>query len=257
MKILPHEEVICDEQSMVIENLTKQYANNVVLDSLSLTINTGEIHGILGRNGVGKTTLIECAVGLKSFNQGSIKIRGLNILEDRDKIIRHVGIQPQEANLFPRLTIMETMELFSSFYGEILSYHNIMEMLDLDKIKNKRVNSLSTGQKQRLLVALSLIGNPSLIILDEPTTGIDPQIKQLIWQVLNKMKSQNKSILLSTHNMEEAEKICDRISILHDKKIILTGTPSEIINKYRKTKNDTLEDVFLLLTGTTLRGGMD
>lgn len=254
---MSYQEVIYNERSMVIENLTKQYTNNVVLDSLSLTINTGEVHGILGRNGVGKTTLIECTVGLKLFNQGTIKIRGMNILEDRDKIIRHVGIQPQEANLFPRLSVMETMQLFSSFYGEITSFHKIMDMLDLDKIKNKRVNSLSTGQKQRLLVALSLIGNPSLIILDEPTTGIDPQIKQLIWKVLTKMKSEDKSILLSTHSMEEAEKICDRISILHDKKIIVTGTPKEIIDKYRKKQNDTLEDVFLLLTGTTLREDID
>ncbi len=132
-----------------------------------------------------------------------------------------------------------------------------MNVLDLERIKNKRVKSLSTGQKQRLLVALSLIGDPSFIILDEPTTGIDPQVKQLIWKVLQKEKTDHNAILLSTHNMEEAEKICDRVSILHNKKIVASGTPKEIIMNNRKTMNDTLEDVFLHLTGSSLRGEID
>lgn len=257
MNSVPIEEFLPDESIMIVKDLTKKYSESVVLEQLSLTINKGEIHGILGRNGIGKTTLIECVVGLRPFNQGIVRIIGLNILKDRDKVIKHIGIQPQEANLFPRLTVSETMQLFSSFYGNPHSYTEIMDMLDLGRIKEKRVKSLSTGQKQRLLVALSLIGNPSLIILDEPTTGIDPQIRQLIWKVLQEIKSHNKSILLSTHSMEEAEKVCDRISILHDKKIIATGTPDEIIHKYRRSKSDTLEDVFILLTGSSLRGEID
>ncbi|NWO15013.1 ABC transporter ATP-binding protein [Virgibacillus sp.] len=257
MTSVSKEEILPHNPLMIVDRLTKTYADNMVLDKLSLTIHQGEIHGVLGRNGVGKTTLIECIVGLRPFNHGTIKIKGLDILADRDKIIKQVGIQPQEANLFPRLSIHETMQLFASFYRDSQSYKEIIEMLDLERIKNKRIKSLSTGQKQRLLVALSLIGDPSLIILDEPTTGIDPQIKQLIWKVLQQVKTHNKSILLSTHNMEEAEKICDRISILHNTKIITTGTPKEIITNHRKTMNDTLEDVFLILTGSSLRGEID
>ncbi|RIU90166.1 ABC transporter ATP-binding protein [Oceanobacillus picturae] len=257
MSIVSKEEVLPREPSLIVDNLTKKYADNIVLDQLSLTVNPGEIHGILGRNGIGKTTLIECVVGLRPFNQGTIKVRGLDILSSRDEIIKQVGIQPQEANLFPRLSIEETMQLFSSFYGDPLAYSEIMNVLDLERTKNKRVKSLSTGQKQRLLVALSLIGNPSFIILDEPTTGIDPQVKQLIWKVLQKEKTDHNAILLSTHNMEEAEKICDRVSILHNKKIVASGMPKEIIMNNRKTMNDTLEDVFLHLTGSSLRGEID
>ncbi|WP_042224257.1 ABC transporter ATP-binding protein [Oceanobacillus manasiensis] len=257
MSTIPNEEVLPSEPSLIVENITKKYADNIVLDQLSLTINQGEIHGILGRNGIGKTTLIECMVGLRAFNEGAIKFGELDISQDREEIIKQVGIQPQEANLFPRLSVHETMQLFASFYGEPLAYNDIINDLDLESIKNKRIKSLSTGQKQRLLVALSLIGNPSFIILDEPTTGIDPQIRQLIWKVLRKVKTENYSILLSTHSMEEAEKICDRISILHNRKIVATGTPKEIINTYRKTLNDTLEDVFLILTGSSLRGEID
>lgn len=257
MTSVSKEGILPEKSLMIVKGLKKEYSDNMVLDELSFTINRGEIHGVLGRNGIGKTTLIECAVGLRPFDQGIIKIIGQDIVKNRDKVIKHVGIQPQEANLFPRLTVEETMELFSSFYGDPHSYTQIMVMLDLEKIKDKRVKSLSTGQKQRLLVALSLIGNPSLVILDEPTTGIDPQIRQLIWKVLREIKSHNRSILLSTHSMEEAEKVCDRISILHDKKIIATGTPNEIINKYRKSSLDTLEDVFILLTGSSLRREID
>ncbi|MDO7907922.1 ABC transporter ATP-binding protein [Paenibacillus sp. JX-17] len=242
---------------LTVNNLTKKFNNESVLENLSMSIYQGEIHGIIGRNGVGKTTLIESIIGLKEIDAGTVNILGEDIKSSRYEIMEAVGIQPQEANLLPRQSVSETIHLFTSFYKESMDPKELMQMMELDQIESKRVKNLSVGQKQRLLVALAMVGNPALIILDEPTTGIDPQIRQLIWRVLRSMKEKGCSILLSTHYMDEAEKLCDRISILHDKKIIVHGSCHEIITEHREKFTDSLEDVFLHLTGTSLRREVD
>jgi ABC-2 type transport system ATP-binding protein len=171
--------------------------------------------------------------------------------------LSHIGVQPQEANLFPRQTVKETLQLFASFYPEPMSIDYLINILELEPILNKKVKALSVGQRQRLLVAVALIGNPKLIILDEPTSGIDPQIRHLIWDCLLEMKEKNKTILLSTHYMDEAEKICDTVSILHNGKIIVSDTPKNIIVNNRKRMTDNLEDVFIYLTGKEIRKEVD
>ncbi|MBD7937296.1 ABC transporter ATP-binding protein [Cytobacillus sp. Sa5YUA1] len=246
-----------DEFSISVKNLTKSFKNQKVIENLNLNIHAKEIHGIIGRNGAEKTTLIESIVGFNEIDQGEIRLLNFDSSINREELMKHIGIQPQVANLLPRQTVNETIYLFSSFYKETMEPKEIMELLELTEISAKRVKDLSVGQKQRLLVALALIGNPSLIILDEPTTGIDPQIRQLIWNVLRGIRNEGCTIVLTTHYMEEAEKLCDRISILHDKKIIVSGTPKEIINTHRKKTSDSLEDVFLYLTGSNLRKEVD
>lgn len=246
-----------DELCISVKNVSKSFKNQIIIEDLNLSVHAKEIHGIIGRNGAGKTTLIESIVGFNKIDQGEIRLLNFDSNINREELMKHIGIQPQVANLLPRQTVYETIYLFSSFYKETMEPKEIMELLELTEISAKRVKELSVGQKQRLLVALALIGNPSLIILDEPTTGIDPQIRQLIWNVLRGIRNEGCTIVLTTHYMEEAEKLCDRISILHDKKIIVSGTPKEIINTHRKKPTDSLEDVFLYLTGANLRKEVD
>ena len=219
-----------------------------------MMLKEGEIHGILGRNGAGKTTLIECLVGLRSYETGHVELFGET---DIHFVLQKVGIQPQEANLFPRQTAEEILQLFSSFYEKPMELRTLIELLEMQPLLKKKVKDLSVGQRQRLLVSLALVGDPDLVILDEPTSGLDPQVRRLIWECLLEMKSKRKTILLSTHYMEEAEKICDTIFILHDKHIVAEGSPQEVVRKHRKKFNDRLEGVFVHLTGKALRGGLD
>ncbi|MFS0749349.1 ABC transporter ATP-binding protein [Oceanobacillus sp. 1P07AA] len=248
-----------EESSVVVNGLTKRFQSEVVLDNVDITIFKNEIHGIIGRNGAGKTTFMECITGFMPFETGELQL--LNIEGEgkqyREEIMQHTGIQPQVGNLLPRQTVYETIQLFTSFYKDSIPIGKLIDLLALNQLETKKIKDLSVGQKQRLLVGLALIGNPSLILLDEPTTGIDPQIRHLIWSVLKEVRDSGSTVLLTTHYMEEAEKLCDRISILHNKRFIATGTPEEIINKYKKRSTDTLEDVFLHLTGTDLRREID
>lgn len=243
--ILSVQQQLSPSECVVVKNLHKSYHDHLVLEGVNMTLYYGEIYGILGRNGVGKTTLIECMVGLRPYEQGEVVILGAT---DVNEVIEQVGIQPQEANLFPRQTVEETLKLFASFYKQPMDIKTLIDMLEMNDILKKQVKDLSVGQRQRLLVSLALVGDPTLIILDEPTSGLDPQVRRFIWDCLIKMKERNKTILLSTHYMDEAEKICDRISILHNKKIVAEGSLQELIQEHRKKMTDTLEDIFIYLT---------
>ncbi|GLO64551.1 MULTISPECIES: ABC transporter ATP-binding protein [Oceanobacillus] len=254
---MSHSVNIEEKSSVVIKGLTKRFQSEVVLDNVDITISKNEIHGIIGRNGAGKTTFIECITGFLPFDSGEVKLLNLEGPQNQKQIMQHIGIQPQVGNLLPRQTVYETIQLFTSFYKESIPVEKLMDLLALNQLETKKIKDLSVGQKQRLLVGLALIGNPSLIILDEPTTGIDPQIRQLIWEVLKEVRDLGSTILLTTHYMEEAHKLCDRISILHNNRFLVTGTPEEIINAHKKHLSDSLEDVFLNLTGTDLRKEID
>ncbi|MEI3611090.1 ABC transporter ATP-binding protein [Pseudogracilibacillus sp. SO30301A] len=248
------DEPILDEYCVEINGLSKSYGNQLVLNNVNMKLGSGGIYGILGRNGVGKTTLLECMIDLRPYKKGEVNILGESNIQ---KVKNKIGIQPQEANLFPRQTVMEILQLFGSFYQDSINIVELMDMLEMDKIKNKKVKDLSVGQRQRLLVSVALVGNPDFIILDEPTSGLDPQIRHLIWDCLQRMKEKGKTILLSTHYMEEAEKICDMLYILHDTSIVAEGSPKSIIQQHRKTYSDRLEDVFIHITGKNIRGEID
>jgi ABC-2 type transport system ATP-binding protein len=241
-----------------VENLTKSYKNIKVIDDLSLNVQEGEIFGILGRNGAGKTTFIECMVGLRKRDKGTVKIMNVLTDENQEQIKHIIGVQPQEASLFQRQTVLETLKLFSSFYSKSIDINDLMEELNLKDLEKKLVKSLSKGQKQRLLIAIAMIGDPKILILDEPTSGLDPQVRIMLWEFLKKLKNQGKTILLSTHYMDEAEELCDKVAILHDGKFAAVGTPKELIEKYTvEGKKRNLESAFIHLTGKDLRGGFD
>ncbi|WP_055107233.1 ABC transporter ATP-binding protein [Paenibacillus ihumii] len=237
-----------------INNMSKSYGENLVLDQICLKVKRGSIFGILGRNGAGKTSLIETMIGIRKKDSGKVTILDQNIESVNDTIKYHVGLQPQTSALLPRQTILETLTLFASLYPNPLPVKQVMSQLGLDQISNKRINHLSGGQKQRVLLAVTMIGDPKLLILDEPTAGLDPQVRRSLWSIIRDLRDQGRTILLTTHYMEEAEQLCDEVAILHDKHIIMQNSPEQIIN-VQQTK--TLEDAFVSLTGNLVEAGWD
>lgn len=241
-----------------IKDVWKAYQKTNVLEGVNITIPRGSVFGILGRNGAGKTTLMECLVGLRTPDKGDIKIFNKegeeSLFEDvKDK----VGVQPQEMSLFQRQTVKETFELFSSMYKNPMAVSYLLSRLKLDELKDKQIKKLSTGQKQRVYIGVALVGNPNILLLDEPTAGLDVQVRMLIWDIIKEMRGNGKTILITTHYMEEAEELCDQIAILHEKKIVTTGPPIEIVKKYSKLNKPSLDNAFINLTGSEIRLGVD
>jgi ABC-2 type transport system ATP-binding protein len=245
------------QKPLIIEGLTKSYGVNKVLNNLSLELMEGEIFGILGRNGVGKTTFLESLVGLRTYEASKVEILGLDANRHRKGLTNKIGVQPQEAALMQRQKVHEIMELFSSFYEEVTDVESILDDYDMRGISNKYVKDLSVGQRQRLLIALSLVGNPSILILDEPTAGLDPQVRLLIWENIIKLRNQGKTILITTHHMEEASELCDRIAILHNGDFVVCDSPEKVTAKHADPLKRTLESAFINLTGSKLRNGVD
>ncbi|WLR54581.1 ABC transporter ATP-binding protein [Mesobacillus subterraneus] len=249
--------LVMEKEPLIVEGLSKSYGESKVLNEISLTLNQGEIFGVLGRNGVGKTTFLESLIGLRSFEAKRVEILGLDANDHRKFLTNKIGVQPQEAALMQRQKVREIMELFASFYEEKTDINGILDDYDMQGISNKYVKDLSVGQRQRLLIALALVGNPSILILDEPTAGLDPQVRLLIWDNLEKLKKQGKTILITTHYMEEASQLCDRIAILHDGRFVVCDTPKKVIQKHATPIKQTLESAFINLTGSDLRRGVD
>ncbi|GAA0383119.1 ABC transporter ATP-binding protein [Bacillus horti] len=239
-----------------ISELNKSYGPNDVLENIDLRIDKGTIFGILGRNGVGKTTFLECLVGLRKPDSGTIRILDFDVLKNRKQVLEEIGVQPQEASLLNHLTVYEILKLFSSFYRKSNSADQILSQMSLEDIGEKKINTLSVGQKRRLLVGLALIPDPQIVVLDEPTSGVDPQIRVLIWEAIRTLKNNGRTVILSTHFMDEANQLCDTVGILHEKKFIVCGSPEDIINTY-STNEKTLENAFINITGHDLRGGLD
>ncbi|MCD8511393.1 MAG: ABC transporter ATP-binding protein [Bacillus sp. (in: Bacteria)] len=242
---------------VIIENLWKSYDELSVLEGIELSIKRGTVFGILGRNGAGKTTLMECLTGLREADIG-----GAYVVENdhKEKLFKRkevIGVQPQEYSLFERQTVKETFELFASFYKESLPLPSLIERLKLVELQHKQVRKLSTGQKQRVAIGVALVGNPEIILLDEPTAGLDVQVRFLLWDIIKELKKEGKTILMTTHYMEEAEELCDEIAILHEKKIVALGTTDSVIEEFASSHRKTLSDAFIHLTGAELRLGVD
>lgn len=243
--------------SIIIENLSKTYDGNTVLESINMKVPKGSIYGVLGRNGAGKTTLLECMVGLREADQGLVYIQEnqqkITFQEQKDR----VGVQPQNYSLFERLTVKETFALFSSFYKKSISVDSLIEKLQLTELENKQIKKLSSGQKQRVVIGVALIGDPEILLLDEPSAGLDVQVRMVVWEIIKELREEGKTIILTTHYMEEAEELCDLISILHNKKIVISDNPKTIIEKHATINNQNLGNAFMELTGTNLRLGVD
>lgn len=246
--------------------LRKVYGTQTAVDGISFRVNRGELFGILGPNGAGKTTTIRMLYGYLPMTSGSLKVFGLDIGTDWRAVRARTGVCHQENNLDPDLSVRENLEVFSRYFGMPGARahertETLLKFIGLDQRAESVVTELSGGMMRRLVLARSLLNEPDLLILDEPSTGLDPQSRHLVWEKLNELKKQGITMLLTTHYMEEAELLCDRLMIVDQGRIISTGTPGELIEKHvgREitdngiTRPSTLEDVFLKLTGRQLR----
>lgn len=231
---------------LVVSNVSKIYGNVQALDGVTLYVKKGQTIALLGENGAGKTTLIETIIGLRTPETGSIHILGNDIIEKPRAVQHKLGVQLQEMNLLPKITVYEYLKLFSGFYQKVCDIESLIARLGLGPYLGKKISSLSGGWKQKVSIALALINEPELLILDEPTTGFDPIARKSIWTLIEEMKIQNRTILLSTHHMEEAEKLADVIAIISKGKIIATGTAKELKARINR-ENVSLDDVFSAL----------
>jgi ABC-2 type transport system ATP-binding protein len=219
--------------ALQVRNLRKTYQDVVAVDGLDLEVLEGECFGLLGPNGAGKTTTIEICEGLNTPDGGEVIVLGRRWAQDERELRERLGISLQETQFSEKLTVKETVQLFRSFYRAGASPEDVIAMVQLGDKARSRVGGLSGGQKQRLALACALVGEPELLFLDEPTTGLDPQSRRQLWGLIEGLKSAGRSILLTTHYMEEAERLCDRVAIVDHGKMIALGTPRELIAALR------------------------
>jgi ABC-2 type transport system ATP-binding protein len=219
--------------AILCRHLHKRYPSRTgpvdAVNGLDLDVQSGECFGLLGPNGAGKTTTIEILEGLLPPTSGEVEVLGRRWGEDDDALRQRLGISLQETRLAEKLTVAETLTLFRSFYAHGLPPEQVMEQVGLTEKANAYVGKLSGGQRQRLAVACALVGDPELVFLDEPTTGLDPQSRRQLWDILRGFRAQGRTILLTTHYMDEAERLCDRVAIVDHGKVIALGTPAELI----------------------------
>ncbi|MEW9556358.1 ABC transporter ATP-binding protein [Nonomuraea sp. NPDC050783] len=216
-----------------VRNLHKRYDDKIAVDDVSLTVQEGEIFGILGPNGAGKTTTVECVEGLRTPDRGEIRVLGLDPLRDRAELTRALGVQLQAGHLPERLQVAEALELYSSFYPEPADWRALLDDLGLAAKARTRYAKLSGGQKQRLSIALALVGNPRVAILDELTTGLDPQARRDTWDLIEGVRSRGVTIVLVTHFMEEAERLCDRLALIDAGRVVMVDTPAGLTERAR------------------------
>ncbi len=212
-----------------VHNLRKTFKDVVAVDGLDLKVASGECFGLLGPNGAGKTTTIEICEGLTEPDSGEVELLGMRWASHAGELRQRLGIQLQETQLADKVTVMETVCLFRSFFRRGPSPEEVIALVQLEEKANSRVGGLSGGQKQRLALACALVGDPDFLFLDEPTTGLDPQARRQLWELIEQFKAQGRTILLTTHYMDEAEQLCDRVAIMDHGKTIALGTPRELI----------------------------
>jgi len=212
-----------------VHNLRKEYKDVVAVNGLDLEVRRGECFGLLGPNGAGKTTTIEICEGLTAADSGEVELLGLQWKSDAHELRQRLGIQLQETQLSEKLTVLETVQLFRSFFRAGPPPAEVIGLVQLEEKQNSRVGGLSGGQKQRLAMACALVGDPEFLFLDEPTTGLDPQARRQLWELIERFKLAGRTILLTTHYMDEAERLCDRVAIIDHGKTIALGTPRELI----------------------------
>jgi ABC-2 type transport system ATP-binding protein len=217
------------EAALRVRNLRKTYKDVVAVDGLDLEVFRGECFGLLGPNGAGKTTTVEICEGLTAPDSGDVEVLGMRWAGDAPKLRQSLGIQLQDTQLAEKLTVFETIRLFRSFFDQGPAPDEVIALMQLDEKRRARVGSLSGGQKQRLALACALVGDPAFLFLDEPTTGLDPQARRQLWELIDRFKLEGRTILLTTHYMDEAERLCERVAIMDHGKQIALGTPRELV----------------------------
>jgi ABC-2 type transport system ATP-binding protein len=213
-----------------VEGLHKTYGQTRAVDGVSFDVRSGEVFGLLGPNGAGKTTTVEILEGLRTPDGGTVHVLGIDVARDPDAIKERIGVSLQTAALYPKLTVAELLDLFRGFYRRGRPSAELIAMLDLHEKRNTRTSDLSGGQRQRLAVALALVNDPEMLFLDEPTTGLDPAARRSLWDIVQSLRAEGKSIVLTTHYMEEAEILCDRLAIMDHGRILASGTVSELVD---------------------------
>ncbi len=249
------------ESVLVVRNLVKRYPGVVAVDGVSFTVARQEVFGILGPNGAGKTTTLECIETLRPFDEGEIVVGGIDVRARPGDVKRIIGVQLQSSSFFDRLSLQELLELFGELYGRRVDAMALLDEVELREKAKSYVNTLSGGQKQRFSIAAALVNIPKVLFLDEPTTGLDPQARRHLWAVIQKIRAEGTTIVLTTHYMDEAEFLCDRVAIMDSGKIAALDNPHALIDRLlatgfsskREQRAATLEDVFISFTGHSLR----
>ncbi len=243
-----------------VRNLRKRYKDIVAVDGVSFEVHRGEIFGMLGPNGAGKTTTVEILEGLRDLDSGEAFINGVDVTKNPTRVKGMIGVQLQQNAFFDNLNLKETVDLFATLYDSDMPAEEALEKVDLADRAKSQYRHLSGGQKQRLSIAIALINTPVAMFLDEPTTGLDPQARRNMWDLIDGLRSEGMAIMLTTHYMEEAEILCDRVAVIDHGKIVANDTPQNLIDQLsargadsvRKDGVLTLEDVFIDLTGRSL-----
>jgi ABC-2 type transport system ATP-binding protein len=251
-----------NETILTVDSLRKDYGEVHAVQGVSFTVHRQEIFGILGPNGAGKTSTLEMIETLRPIDGGSVILNGLNVATQRQEVKQCIGVQLQSSSFFDKLTLTELLDLFGELYGRQVDAKALLAEVELEEKAKAQVVQLSGGQKQRFSIAAALVNDPVLLFLDEPTTGLDPQSRRHLWGVIKRIRSEGKTIVLTTHYMEEAEELCDRVAIMDNGRIIALDKPQELVHqllaggftKERIERHANLEDVFLNLTGHLLRG---
>ena len=244
-----------------VENLKKNYGSFEAVKGISFDVYEGEIFGLLGPNGAGKSTTLEIIETLREKTEGKIIVDGLDLDKYPDKIKKLIGVQLQTSGFYPGLNLLELIDLFCGLYNTKVNALELLETVNLkDKAKNK-YKQMSGGQKQRFSIATTLINQPKIIFLDEPTTGLDPQARRNLWELIQNIRDRGTTVIITTHYMDEAEQLCDRVAIMDEGKIIALQSPDKLIDdlvasgfeRTKVTKSASLEDVFITLTGKDFR----
>ena len=246
---------------IVAKDLRKKYDDITAVNGISFEVRRGEVFGMLGPNGAGKTTTIEILEGMRDADSGDAIINGIDVKEDANAVKAIIGVQLQQNAFFDNLKLAEIVDLYARLYLVKVDPVEILSRVGLDRRKSSQYAELSGGQKQRLSIAVALVNDPVVLFLDEPTTGLDPQARRQLWALVNKIQTDGSTIMLTTHYMEEAEELCDRIAIVENGEIIALDTPDALIDQLlatgfkpeKRVREATLDDVFLNLTGRDLR----
>jgi len=244
-----------------VKNLVKNYGFFEAVKGISFDVMEGEIFGLLGPNGAGKSTTLEIMETLRPKTSGEVIVNGLNLDKQPDDIKKIIGVQLQTSGFYPGLNLLELIALFAGLYNQSVEPMELLKLVNLaDKAKNK-YKEMSGGQKQRFSIATTLINQPKVVFLDEPTTGLDPQARRNLWELIKDIRSKGTTVIITTHYMDEAEQLCDRIAIMNEGKIIALASPDKMIDdlvasgfeKPKAVKSANLEDVFIKLTGQEMR----
>ena len=246
-----------NDMMISIKNLVKNYGSFAAVKGISFDVQRGEIFGLLGQNGAGKSTTLEIIETLREKTSGEVIVNGFNLDKDPDQIKKIIGVQLQTSGFYPNLRLVELIGLFAGLYNRKVNPMDLLKLVNLEEKYKNKFKELSGGQKQRFSIATTLINDPVVVFLDEPTTGLDPQARRNLWQLIRDIRDKGTTVILTTHYMDEAEALCDRVAIMDTGNIIALDTPDRLIDKLvatgferpKEVKKANLEDVFIYLTG--------